>query len=287
MYIILGGTGHVGSAVAQSLLERGQAVTIISRNAKKATSWKQKGAQVAQVDVHDTYALHQVFRNGKRLFLLNPPAAPSADTAAEERKSLASILKALDGSGLEKIVAGSTYGAQPGNRIGDLGILYEMEEALAEQTIPATIIRAAYYMSNWDMSLLTARQEGKVYSLFPPDFTLPMVSPDDIGRMAAQLLVEPAPQTGLHYVEGPKFYSPADVAAAFANALRKPVEAVEIPRGEWIPALTRVGFSKEAAKSLAAMTAIVLEKKYDFPASPLRGTTTIQEYITKLISDGQ
>jgi uncharacterized protein YbjT (DUF2867 family) len=156
MHIILGGTGHVGSAAADALLARGQAVTIVSRRADKAGPWRQKGAQVALVDVHDAAALHQVFRQGNRLFLLNPPAPPSTDTAAEERKSLASIFRALEGSGLEKIVALSTYGAQPGSRIGDLGVLYEMEQGLANQPVPATIIRAAYLMSNWEMSLPTA-----------------------------------------------------------------------------------------------------------------------------------
>jgi uncharacterized protein YbjT (DUF2867 family) len=135
MHIILGGTGHVGSAAADALLARGQAVTIVSR-----------------------------FRQGNRLFLLNPPAPPSTDTAAEERKSLASIFRALEGSGLEKIVALSTYGAQPGSRIGDLGVLYEMEQGLANQPVPATIIRAAYLMSNWELSLPTARWSARTTS---------------------------------------------------------------------------------------------------------------------------
>jgi uncharacterized protein YbjT (DUF2867 family) len=285
MYIILGGNGHIGSAVAQALLDYSQPVTIISRNAEKTDYWKQKGAQLAIADVHDTNALHEVLRKGRRLFLLNPPADPSTDTATEERKSLASILKALEGAGLEKIVAQSTYGAQPGQRIGDLGVLYEMEQSLTRQAVPATIIRAAYYMSNWDMALPGVRQESKLYSLYPADFKLPMVSPQDIGRIAAQLLMEPAEKTGLHYVEGPDSYSPADVAAAFAAALGKPVKAHEIPQEQWVPMLRTSGFSAEGAESMAAMTTITLEQKYELPDSPLRGSTTIQAYVSMLVKE--
>jgi hypothetical protein len=58
------------------------------------------------------------------------PAKPSTDTVAEEQKTLSSILKALENSGIEKVVAESTYGAQPGEGVGDLGVLYDMEEQL-------------------------------------------------------------------------------------------------------------------------------------------------------------
>ncbi|RAJ95502.1 uncharacterized protein YbjT (DUF2867 family) [Larkinella arboricola] len=286
MYIILGATGHVGSAVANALLEKGEPVTIITRDARKADTWKQKGAHGAITDVQDVARLQAVFRQGKRLFLLNPPAPPSTDTAAEERKNMQAILAALDESGLEKIVVQSTYGAQPGDRVGDLGVLYELEQALARQPIPTSVIRGAYYMSNWEYALHSARAEGKVYAYYPADFKLPMVAPNDIGQVAARLLTGPVDQTGLHYVEGPELYSPADVAAAFSTALQKPVEAVEIPRDQWKKSLKAVGFSDEAAESMANMTAATLDTP-EFADNPIRGTTSLQSYIADLVKNQQ
>lgn len=43
MYVIMGGTGHVGSATAQALLARGQAVTIVTRSAARAERWRAQG----------------------------------------------------------------------------------------------------------------------------------------------------------------------------------------------------------------------------------------------------
>lgn len=283
MNIILGGTGHVGSAVAQSLLDHGQEVIIVSRNADKANALKRKGVDIALVDVHDTSALQHVFKKGRRLFLLNPPADPSKDSEKEERASLASILGALKGLHLEKIVAQSTYGAQPGTKIGDLGVLYEMEQALAKLRIPYTILRGAYYMSNWDMALDSAKQEGKIYSFYPRDFKLPMVAPRDIGHVAAKLLMEVNVDDRLHYIEGPQHYAPADVAEAFAKALARRVEVVEIPREHWINTIKGVGFSEPSAESMAGMTAITLDGKPEAPSSPLRGATTLQQYIEDLV----
>jgi uncharacterized protein YbjT (DUF2867 family) len=91
MHIILGGTGNVGSAVTQALLKRREPVTVVTHDPLKATELRQSGADVAIADVHNVETLRDIFRRGQRLFLLNPPAAPSSDTAAEERRSLSAI----------------------------------------------------------------------------------------------------------------------------------------------------------------------------------------------------
>jgi hypothetical protein len=44
------------------------------------------------------------------LFMLNPPADPSTDTQAHERQTVANMLRALQGSGIKKVVAQSTRG---------------------------------------------------------------------------------------------------------------------------------------------------------------------------------
>lgn len=283
MHIILGGTGHIGTALATALLSKNEQVTIISRNPKKKQAWEQKGATVAIADVLDVNNLRKIFDTGERLFLLNPPADPSTDTVMEEKKTVNAILAALKGSQIKKVVAESTYGAQPGEGLGDLGVLYDMEQSLAGINIPVTVIRGAYYMSNWAMSLETAQQAGKVYSFYPGDYKLPMVSPADIGRFAAELMLEPITQTGLHYVEGPEKYSPNDVAAAFAAALVKEVKAVEIPEAQWEQTLKDAGFSEPAAKSMAAMTRVTLQQKFEQPQHTVKGTTTLNNYIRELV----
>lgn len=282
MHIILGGTGHVGSAAAAALLRQGEAVTVVTRDAGKASHLAEQGAGAAEADVRDVEALRKVLRRGRRAFLLNPPADPSTDTDAAERETVAAIAAALEGSGLEKVVAQSAYGAQPGEGIGDLSVLYGLEQTLAAQAIPASIIRAAYYMSNWDGALETARCDGVVNSFFPADFELPMVAPRDLGEAAARLLMEPAGRTGLHYVEGPRRYSSADVARAFAEALGRDVRVVSTPREDWIAAYRQLGFSEAAAKSYARMTGATLDKP-DEPEMPECGVITLEDYVAALV----
>jgi uncharacterized protein YbjT (DUF2867 family) len=188
----------------------------------------------------------------------------------------------MQGSGLERVVALSTYGAQSGDHIGDLGVLYEMEQALAAQPIPTTIIRAAYYMSNWDFALPSVLENAEVPSFYPAEFRLPMVAPQDIGQLAARLMTDAVENTGLHFIEGPELYSPADVASAFSVSLKKSVKVMEIPREQWLTALQAVGFSEKAAKSMCAMTTLTLEGLSPTPDSPERGTTSLHNYISNI-----
>jgi uncharacterized protein YbjT (DUF2867 family) len=284
MYVIMGGTGHVGSATAAALLARGEQVTIVTRDAKRAGAWLREGAEIVEANVNEVASLRAAFRRGSRAFLLNPNADTSADTDAVERQTVANILSALDGSGLEKVVAASTGGAQPGDRIGDLNVLWELEEGLRRQTIPAAINRGTYYMSNWDSQLDSVRKTGKLQTMYPADLLIPMVAPLDLGEIAAQRLVSTPDDTGIRYVGGPRRYSSADVAKAFSQALGVPVSVEVIPRDEWEEAFQGLGFSEAAADSYARMTAVSLDGGFDMPDDALRGATTLEAHIRDLLA---
>ena len=148
MLVIMGATGHVGSAVADGMLARDHQVTIVTREPVHAKAWRAKGAAVAEANISDPDSLRAAFRCGRRAFILNPPGDIKGDTDEIERQTVAGILAALAGSGLEKVVAESTAGAAPGDAIGDSSVLWELEQVLERQSIPAAINRAAFYMSN-------------------------------------------------------------------------------------------------------------------------------------------
>ena len=283
LHIILGGTGQVGSATARALLMHGEPVTIVTRDEGHATDLKAVGAKIAVANIRDVTTLRDVFRSGTRAFLLNPPANPSGDTDAEERANVAAIINALDGSGLEKVVAASTYGARSGDRCGDLTVLHEFEEKLRAQSIPAAINRGAYYMSNWGGMLDPVRERGKLPSFFPADLLLPTVAPEDLGDAAAQRPLESVSDIDLRHIEGPESYTPGDVAQAFSDALGTPVEVETIPRDAWGATFKQFGFSDEAAASYACMTAAVVDGETERPDDPVCGVVTLLDYIRNLL----
>ena len=281
MFIILGASGNIGSQVVKSLSEAGQPVLAVVHSAEKARAFEGGKVTAVVADVTDSDALRAVFRRGKRAFLLNPPGDTSGDSNAAELATSRSITDALADSGLEKIVVASTYGARPGDGIGDLTTLYDFEERAKASGIATAINRGAYYFTNLAM-LAEPAKGGTLPAMFPAAFTLPMVHPADLGIVAAERLQSPIDDTGVVYIEGPERYSFGDAAAAFARHLGREVAVATTPREQWEDSFRKIGFSDEAARSYARMTAATLDE-LDVPASPRRGRVTLDEYVAGLV----
>lgn len=111
-----------------------------------------------------------------------------------------------------------------------------------------------------------------------------MVAPRDIGTHAAELLTGPVQPTRVVHIEGPRRYTPTDVARALAAALGRPVEVASAPEAEWVPTLERLGFSPKAARSMAAMTRATASGQVERPRDPVRGPTTLEAYVEALIA---
>lgn len=284
MFIVLGASGNVGSVVLETLKATKQQIVAVTHSREKATALGGENVEVAVVDVKDTEALRDVFRRGRRAFLLNPPGDPSGDSDAAELTTGRSITDALKGSGLEKIVVHSTYGARPGDAIGDLSTLYQFEEWARESGIPMAVNRAAYYFTNLAM-LVEGAKEGIVTTAFPADFMLPMVAPQDLGHSGAERLMSGLDDVGLVDIEGPKRYTFNDVAEAFAKKFGHPVKVETMPRETWEESFRSVGFSPEAAASFARMTAATLDGADHFPKAPRRGRVTLEEFVAALPTD--
>lgn len=284
MYVVLGGTGHVGAALTDALLERGEIVTVVSRDPAKARALEERGARHVIADAREPDQLSRAYQYGERLFILNPPADPSQDTQALERETVANVVAALEGSPIKKVVAHSTFGARAGDLMGDLNVLYEMEKALERSGIPTSINRAAYYMSNWEMALTSAKEEGVVRTFFPADLKIPMVAPQDVGRAAAKLITAPVEHSECVHVEGPMRYSSTEVAAAFAAALGRDVRLEVVPERDWTAAFKSLGFSDRAALSYANMTRIVCDGDFAPESTTLHGEISLEEYIAELVA---
>ena len=282
MYVILGGTGRVGSAVARALLDQEQAVAIVTRDESHGEEMRKAGAAIAVADIRDVDSLRGIFRSGRRAFLLNPPADPTGDTDQEERGNVAAIMSALEGSGLEKVVAQSTYGAFEGSRCGDLTVLHEFEQALLRQSIPAAINRGGYYMSNWAGMAEMVRESGMLLSFFPADLPIGMVAPTDLGEAAALRLMSGTEDVGIKHIEGPDRYTANDVAAAFARAMDREVTVEEVARDALESSFREMGFSDKAAASYACMTRRVIDGKTDTADDPIRGSVSLQSYIASI-----
>ncbi len=288
-YVVLGATGHVGSAVASTLLGGGHRVRVITRSAQKGSAWAARGAEVAVVDIADVAALQGVLSSAEqvRVLALNPPGPVDGDPDAAETSTADAIVAALLPAGPERVVALSTYGARAGSAIGDLGTLHHFEQRLAALDAPVAVVRAGYLYSNWDGAAAAARDHGRLSVMTDPDRPLPMVAPADVGAEAAGLLTLPTAFRGVVHVEGPTRPTPQDVADAFSAAGGRPVRIRRIEAARWRSEFESAGFSPLAAASFVGLNRIVEGETWRLDREPTRGTTTLQAYVNDLVrSDG-
>jgi uncharacterized protein YbjT (DUF2867 family) len=254
MYAIMGITGQVGSATAKYLLERGQRVRGIVRNKSRASAWAARGAEIVVADWSDAKALAAAFTGTEGVFVMLPANfAPDADFA-EPRALIDTLTAALRKAQPPKIVALSSIGAQQERDLGLITQLHLLERALDTLPMPRAHVRAAWFMENlrWDVPL--AQCEGRLAShLQPLDRPIPMVSTDDVGRTVANTLEETWFGRRVIEVEGPRRYSPLDMAQSLAAVLEHDVETIAIPREQWAARFVDEGMPADRTAPRVAM----------------------------------
>jgi NAD(P)H dehydrogenase (quinone) len=247
MFAITGITGKVGAAVARSLLSDDQTVRAVVRDRSKGAAWAHLGCDIAVADISDTAALTAAFEGTEGVFVVLPPVFDPAPGFPEAARFINSLGAALARAKTAKVVALSTVGADaPQPNL--LNVLSRMEEALGSLPMPVTFLRAAWFMENaaWDIA---SAKSGLIQSYLQPlDRPIPMVSTDDVGRAAAELLKERWEGKRVVELEGPQRVSPNALAAAFAKVLGTPVRAEAVARDRWEPIFRGQGMKNPAPR---------------------------------------
>lgn len=233
MFAITAITGQVGGALARHLLASGQKVRGIVRNPDKALEWAALGCDIAVADMNDAQALMEAFRGTEAVFILLPPTFDPSDGFPEARQTIKAIRKALAAVTPPKVVALSTIGADSKqfNLLNQLGIL---EQELRSLSIPIAFLRAAWFMENSAWDVASAVEDGVIHSFLQPlDKPVPMISTDDVGRVAGELLQEEWKGERIINLEGPDRITPDAIATSFSKLLGKTVGAKVVPRDTW------------------------------------------------------
>jgi len=283
MYIVTGATGQTGSVVAKTMLEKGLPVRVIVRSEEKGKPWKDRGAEVAVADLQNAEALTKAFDGGKALYLMKPPYYEAEDMFDETRKIITAFQTAIKNSTLEKLVVLSSIGAQMPTGTGVVGTLYLLEEALKDSEIPVTFIRPPSFMENWNSVLETVKTEGILPSFHQPlDAKFPQIATEDIGRAAAEAMLDDSQGVQIKELAGFE-YSSNDVAEAFSKVLGKPVTAVPVPEDQWLD-IIKTFASPRNAELMVELFQSINEGRLPFETeNQIEGKVTIDEYAARAL----
>ncbi len=283
MFAITAITGKVGGVVAKTLLAAGCSVRALVRDEARGAPWKARGCEVAVADLADATRLARALEGTEGAFILLPPVFDPEPDFRDVKATIAAIREAMGNGRPRKAVVLSTIGADAAQP-NLLNALRYLEQALADLDLPITFLRAAWFMENAEWDVASARERGIITSYLQPlDRPIAMVSIHDVGRVAADLLRETWTGHRIVELEAAERATPNAIAAAFAEALGKPVQAQIAPRSEWERAFRAQGMKNPTPRM--QMIDGFNEGWIDFKthgANSRKGRVTIDEAIATL-----
>src|SRR5215467_1148170 len=224
MYVVLGASGNTGSVVARKLLEKGEKVRAVGRDASKLSALARLGADVDSIDLNDAPALANAFAGAKGAYVLIPPQIHAEDFVAAADAISSSIADAVKESGVSHVVALSSIGAQHAERTGPIVTLHRLEEKLKQvPQLSALFLRPAYFMENFMIMIPLVEAMGFFAGGIRGDLKMPMIATRDVGEYAAERLAA-LDFSGFSTREmlGQRDVSHHEVAAAIGAAIGKP-----------------------------------------------------------------
>jgi len=211
---VLGRTGTVGSQVVRELGTRGASVTVLTRDAAKATKLP-AGVTAIAGDLLDPVTIRSAFRGMDGVFLLN------AVSTTETHEGLMAVNGATL-AGVAKLVYMSVHHVDRAPHLPHFGSKIGVEAAIRASGIPATILRPNNFFQN-DVWYKQAMLEHGVYPQPIGNGGLSRVDVRDIAEAAAIALTTDGHAGETYDLVGPDVVTGSSTAATWGEALGRPI----------------------------------------------------------------
>ncbi len=257
MHVILGASGNTGHVVARNLLDGGQKVRVVGRNAAHLQFLAQKGAEVFVGDITDLPALQKAFEQADSAYVMIPPEPTSNDFRAFQDRASDAIAGALQNARVKHVVSLSSIGAEKTAGTGPVVGLHNLEQKLNRiKQANVLHLRPGSFMENTLPLAGAIRKMGSAVGLVRPELKLPMIATCDIGKAAAEALLRldfQGKQT--RELHGQRDLDYVEVAKIIGNAIAKPdLKYIQLSPDQVRGAMVQMGMSDNVAGLLVEMT---------------------------------
>jgi uncharacterized protein YbjT (DUF2867 family) len=249
-------TGHVGSAVADFLLDFGGDVHVrlLGRRPDKLTDFIKRGAETVIGAQDDVDYLCEATKGVDALFWATPPGYGSDNLRAFQNRLGAAAVKAIQTNKIPRVVNLSSIGANLESGTGPIAGLHDIEELLNKVSSHVTHLRPGFFFENLLWQLDSIRNWGRISLPISGSTRYPMIATRDIGRVAATRLAN-ATWSGqvVQELHGPADLCFRDVAETLAAVLGRKVVYIKCDRLEMRDIMLKSAMSENVADSLLEM----------------------------------
>jgi uncharacterized protein YbjT (DUF2867 family) len=278
-------SGHVGSAVADFLLDFGGdiQVKLLARRPRDLARFVQKGAELVIGSQDDADFLVSATQDVDALFWVTPPGYGSDNVRAFQNRLGIAGAYAIRENHIPRVVNLSSIGAQLSSGVGPICGLYDVEGLLDEATENITHLRPGFFYENFLMHLDSITKWGKISLPLSGSRSYPMIAARDVGRVAAVRLSNPN-WTGMYIRElhGSADMSFDKAAEIISQVLGRKILFIRSDKQEAMHALLNTGMSENLADSLLEMyDAVEMGRLQPLQPRSLESTTptTFAEFV--------
>lgn len=246
--LVTGATGNVGGAVVRHLLARAGGPVpadirprVAVRDPASAAARFGPGVDAALLDFHDPATFAPALAGAAALFLLRPPAI------ARVRRTLNALVDAAAQAGVAHVVFLSVTGADTNRFVPH----HAVEVHLQQGPVPWTILRPGFFTQNIGDTYRPDIVERDELRLAAGRGAVAWVDARDLGELAADILIDPAPHAGRAYtLTGSETADFAEVARLLSRAAGRPIR--------YVPASALAQIRRHRARGMPLGQAIII-----------------------------
>ncbi|MFE2031429.1 NmrA family NAD(P)-binding protein [Streptomyces hygroscopicus] len=265
--VLITGAGDVGRAVLEKLRSYDVPVRVmVRRDDDRAAELRRLGAEVVLGDLIRPETVATALEGVGRMYFAMPVspdhllAATVVATVAREHGRLAGLV-GMSQMTVSQMTATSTAESHQQR------LHWLVEQVLNWSGLPVVHIRPTSFLDNPLFTTLAAhtiRESGTIALPFGTGRTSP-VAVDDVARVVATVLRDPAPHIGHVYeLTGPRTVDMTELAQAFSRALGRPVTYSDVPLDQWrAEVLAEAGLPPHTEEHIATMARLHHDNRYD------------------------
>ncbi|MCT9104281.1 NmrA family NAD(P)-binding protein [Streptomyces mirabilis] len=277
--VLISNAGDVGRRVLDQL--RAQDVparVMVRRDDERAAELRALGAEVVLGDLTRPETVAAALEGVGRMYFAMP-VSPDQLLAAAVVASVVREQGELDGLVDMSQMTVSQMTATSTGESHQQRLHWLSEQVLNWSGLPVVHIRPTAFLDNPLFTTLAARsirENGTIALPFGTGRTSP-IAVDDVARVVATVLRDPAPHIGHVYeLTGPRTVDMTEVAEEFSRALGRPVSYVDVPLGQWrTEVLAEAGLPPHTEQHIATMARLHRENRYDRTSDDVERVTGV------------
>jgi NAD(P)H dehydrogenase (quinone) len=251
--VVTGATGHLGGATVNHLLDLVPAsdITVVVRNAEKASSLAARGVSVAIGDYFDKDSLVSAFRGADNVLLIGSPAH-SGDRLLQQTNMVEAVKEARAGHAVYVGLQRKEGSQAKISAVTDVEIA--AEATLKASGVPYTIVRNTVYTNHLRLRNIGPNFLKVGMMSFGPETKTTYVEIDDLGLGNAKLLLQSGHENKIYNFNAGEALSFREIAALCSEIYGKEIPFKTVSILEFLSALLAAGVPQPLALYAADFT---------------------------------